>query len=191
MLWFPLSTSMGGAYAFFSPRSAGIAVSRLGAVSRLRSDYGMNIHRKTFHSGHLYLDIDDCEVDTLLPSVFETLMAQEGKPLQVGVSSDRSRLVALLRQSGFELKRRCYEMDVTASDLAVSLPERPQCLATACAGTAAYDSCVEKMYRHYLDTHSAVNPLTCPQEAFYGVLLQSGTYEEGYPDICTTACMRP
>lgn len=47
------------------------------------------------------------------------------------------------------------------------------------------------MYRHYLDTHSAVNPLTCPQEAFYGVLLQSGTYEEGYPDICTTACMRP
>ena len=42
-------------------------------------------------------------------------------------------------------------MDVTASDLAVSLPERPQCLATACAGTAAYDSCVEKMYRHYLE----------------------------------------
>lgn len=97
----------------------------------------MNIHRKTFHSGHLYLDIDDCEVDTLLPSVFETLMAQEGKPLQVGVSSDRSRLVALLRQSGFELKRRCYEMDVTASDLAVPPPARPPTIHAwkRCTGT--------------------------------------------------------
>lgn len=154
---------MGGTYAFFSPRSAGIAVSRLGAVSRLRSDYGMNIHRKTFHSGHLYLDIDDCEVDTLLPSVFETLMAQEGKPLQVGVSSDRSRLVALLRQSGFELKRRCYEMDVTASDLAVSLPH----------GRLRF---MRGKDVPALPGYAAVNPLTCPQEAFYGVLPKTAVY---------------
>ena len=75
----------------------------------------MKMYSKAFHSGYLYLEIDDHEIDTLHPAVFETLMIQERKPLQVCISSDRSRLVELLRQSGFELKRRCYEMDVAAS----------------------------------------------------------------------------
>lgn len=147
----------------------------------------MKMYSKEFHSGHLYLEIDDHEIDTLHPAVFETLMIQERKPLQVCISSDRSRLVELLRQSGFELKRRCYEMDVAASDLAVPLPSQPQSLSTACAGMAAYDSCVAKMYRHYLNTHSAVNPLTCSQEAFSDVLPRVVVYSGSARSIRSAA----
>lgn len=145
---------------------------------RLRSNDAMKMYYKKFHSGHLYLDIEDCEIDTIRPSLFEELMDRSGKPLQVSVSSSRAQLVGLLKQSGFELKRRCYDMHVLTSDLVVPLPAKPQSLPMAHIGTAAYDSCVEKMYQYYRDTHSTVNPLTCTQEEFSEILPQTAAYSK-------------
>lgn len=136
----------------------------------------MKIYCKTFHSGHLYLDIEDHEIDTIRPSLFEALIDRFGKPLQVSASSDRSQLAGLLRRSGFALKRRCYEMSVLPSDLVAPLPPAWQRPSTASAGTAAYDACAGKMYQYYRDTHAPVNPLTCTRETFYDVLPKTVAY---------------
>lgn len=136
----------------------------------------MKIYCKKFHSGHLYLDIADREIDTIRPTLFEALIHRFGKPLQVSASSDRLQLAGLLRRSGFALKRRCYEMSVLPSDLVAPLPPERQGPSMAGVGTAAYDACAEKMYQYYRDTHAPVNPLTCTREAFYDVLPKTVAY---------------
>ena len=147
----------------------------------------MKIYEKRFHRGHLYLDIEDCEIDTIDPSQFEDLMRRSGKPLQIAVSSSRTRLVGLLRRAGFRLRRRCYDMNVFKSDLAFPLPEKPQGVPTAHCGTAIYEACAEKMYQYYRDAHSAVNPLTCTQEAFYDILPKTVAYSSRENEIDSAA----
>ena len=70
-----------------------------------------------------------------------------------------------LTAGGFERKRRCYELEVTADHLVEPLTaELP--LHTASKGSPLYADCCELLYSHYCVTHAPVSPLTVSQEVF-------------------------
>ena len=79
----------------------------------------LKTYRNPFHASHLYLRLTEEEADALSPACFAELSEKYGLPLQVMVFSEAKGTISLLQRSGFELKRRCYELQVSSSDLLV------------------------------------------------------------------------
>ena len=77
----------------------------------------LETYRNPFHASHLYLRLTEEEAEALSPACFAKLFEQYGLPLQVMAFSDAKGTISLLQRSGFELKRRCYEVQVSSSDL--------------------------------------------------------------------------
>lgn len=130
----------------------------------------------SFHSEHLYLKLDAGEEDQVQASYFDRLLAEKGKPLQIGVFSNARGLIDLLKKAGFVLKRRCYEMDVGAGDLRFPLPDGSVELSEARKDTDQYAACAEMMYEYYSRTHAAVSPLTASLLDFTGMLPATALY---------------
>jgi len=136
----------------------------------------MEIYNNSFHSGHLYIKIDDDEAGKVQVSQFEKLFNEQRKPLQTAVLSNDCKLIKLLKDSGFILKRKCYETDVSASDLKFPPANHPHQLIETRKGTDDYAICAEMMYEYYSDTHFAVNPLTASRSEFYDILPANAIY---------------
>jgi len=87
-----------------------------------------------------------------------------------------------LTAGGFERKRRCYELEVTSSDLAVPLIPAVE-LHAAQKGSALYNTCCDLLYAYYSATHDAVSPLTVTQEVFCTTLPETVVccVEDGKP----------
>lgn len=66
---------------------------------------------------------------------------------------------------GFELKRRCYELQAHAADLTVSLLNTVP-LTKVTDGTVEYDRCCKLLYDYYSETHYAISPLTVDADTF-------------------------
>ena len=130
----------------------------------------MKIFNNSFHSGHLYLRIDDNEVEKIQVSQFEKLFDEKRKPLQIMVLSNDYKLIDLLKESGFLLKRKCYETVVTTSDLKFPLENHSRQLIETHKGMDDYATCAEMMYEYYSDTHFSVNPLTASLSEFCDIL---------------------
>ena len=147
----------------------------------------MNCYINKYHSSHLYLDIDAQEVPSLRRSVFDDLIREHGRPLQVMVPSDDAPLTELLVRAGFVLKRKCFEMDVSAADLALPLPESFPAISETRKGTPEYTECAERMYEYYSQTHAEVNPLTAPMADFIEALPETVLYSTGNGTIDAAA----
>ena len=126
----------------------------------------MDVYTNEFHSGHLYVRITEQEAGHLDIAAFEKLIDEHRKPLQIIVPVDATKTIRLLVKVGFALKRRCYEMDVRASDLRTPLSAPVERLVAAHRGTLAYAECARRMYAYYAETHLSVNPLTASLQAF-------------------------
>lgn len=136
----------------------------------------LDTYTNTYHGEHLYLKIEEAELERMDSSVFDELIMRSNKPLQIVLSSDETRLIGFLRCAGFELKRCCYEMDVESSDLAAPLQLCPEALFEAQRGTPEYLICAEKMYLHYCRTHLSVSPLTASPDEFAALLPEKALY---------------
>lgn len=138
----------------------------------------MKTYENPFHRGHLYFVMEDQDTADEILQKIEDLLRKEERPLQTGVFSDNSERIRLLRESGFFLKRKCYEMDVCQSDL-ISPAGADGCeLLTAEKGSDAYSACAERIFHHYARTHAQVNPLTASHEAFSNILPAQALYME-------------
>ena len=124
----------------------------------------MEIYRNKYHAAHLYLRIQDGE--SIDPSVFQALMKEYSCPLQVMVPSQSEGLVSLLTDSGFQVMRRCYEVEASKRDLLSCLPPFVTELPSAQKGSAEYAVCAKMMFDHYTETHAKVNPLTASLDEF-------------------------
>ena len=147
----------------------------------------METYCNLFHNSYLYLRIDKAEIDSLSPSVFEELSRKHNMPLQVMVPSDATRIVALLQKANFQLKRKCYEMEVGPSDLLSALPRHAQPLFVSHKGSPAFSACAALMYRYYQDTHAAVNPLTASPGEFFEMLPTTALYAGAASDPLSAA----
>ncbi len=136
----------------------------------------MEIYHNKYHRKHLYLNIDDHEVPHLQSIVFEELIEKHREPLQIMVPSDAEHLIGILEQSGFVLKRRCYEMDVCSADLISPLSNDFTALSEARRGAADYEECAGMMYAYYAATHASINPLTATRADFDEMLPDTVLY---------------
>lgn len=136
----------------------------------------MEITPNKYHGNHLYLKIEEQEVPHLQSTVFEALIEKYRKPLQIMVPSDAERLIGILEQCGFGLKRKCYEIDVCPADLVRPLSNDYSALSEARRGAARYEECAGRMYAWYADTHAPISPLTAARADFDEMLPDTVLY---------------
>ena len=138
----------------------------------------MKTYENPFHRGHLYIEIEDEDLYDGIVQKIEDLFQENKRPLQTSLSSDESECIRLLLESGFLLKRKCYEMNACRSDLLLPLEKNPSELFTAEKGSETYAACAEMMFGYYAVTHASVNPLTASLEEFTNILPSSAVYTE-------------
>ena len=124
----------------------------------------MEVYIKKFHKNNIYIRIRDLEKIKI--SDFEEISEKYLKPIQIGVYSDESHLVGLLKKSGFIKKRSTYEIEVKASDLKKPLEDPAINLEIEEIGFEFYNKSARLLYDYYKMTHESVNPLTVDFEEF-------------------------
>lgn len=135
-------------------------------VYRSGQDIGcITVSGNPYHSHHCYLNLGLDQYDPKIATELFSLLRKElGQPLQVMLCSTQE-MYNFLVAGGFERRRRCYEAEVSSSDLVV--PVYPSVnLHTIQKGSALYASCCELLYAYYSATHEVVSPLTVPLDVF-------------------------
>ena len=126
----------------------------------------VRVDRNPFHSQNAYLKLELHEFKPeLAHDLFAWFRMELGRPLQVMLSSQEEKMTKLLRSGGFELRRRCYEVEGGIPDLKESVNEAMP-LREAEPGDKAYDLCCNLLYRYYQTTHEAISPLTVSEREF-------------------------
>ena len=135
-------------------------------VYRSGEDIGcITISDNPFHNTHRYLNLGLTQYDpSIAKDLFSRLRKELGQPLQIMLYS-KPEMCNFLTAGGFVRKRRCYELEVASSNLAIS-PAPTVELHTAQKGSTLYDTCCDLLYAYYSATHEAVSPLTATQEVF-------------------------
>lgn len=135
-------------------------------VYRSGQDIGcVTVSNNPYHNQHCYLNLDLDQYDPAIArELFSLLRKELGQPLQVMLYF-KQKMHVFLTAGGFDRKRRCYELEVSSSDLVATL--RPSVeLHTIQKGTTLYATCCELLYTYYSATHEAVSPLTVPLDVF-------------------------
>ena len=135
-------------------------------VYRSGEDIGcITLSDNQYHNTHRYLNLGLTQYDpSIAKELFSLLRKELGQPLQIMLYSTPEMHI-FLTAGGFERKRRCYELEVTSSDLAVPLIPAVE-LHAAQKGSALYNTCCNLLYAYYSATHETVSPLTATQEVF-------------------------
>lgn len=135
-------------------------------IYRSGKDIGcITVSNNQYHNTHRYLNLGLTQYDpSIAKELFSHLRKELGQPLQIMLYS-KLEMYNFLTAGGFERKRRCYELEVTSSDLAVPLTPTVE-LHTAQKGSSLYNTCCDLLYAYYSATHDAVSPLTVSQDVF-------------------------
>lgn len=147
----------------------------------------MKTYIKKLHNKHMYLDIENSEISKLENRDFDKLIAHYNKPLQVGVYSDNHELIDLLTKSDFSLKRKCYDLEVSKSDLKYPLENEIKDLFETRSGQLEYEYCCKMIYDYYAKTHYDVNPLTANLDDFIDRIPQTVIYTKSKDHIAYCA----
>lgn len=135
-------------------------------VYRSGQDIGcITVSDNQYHSSHRYLNLGLDQFDpAIAKELFSLLRKELGQPLQVMLYPTQE-MYDFLIAGGFERKRRCYELEVSSSNLAAPLHPSVELHAIQ-KGSPLYSICCELLYAYYCATHEAVSPLTVPQDVF-------------------------
>lgn len=135
-------------------------------VYRADQDIGcICVSTNPYHNRNLYLDLALTQYDPVIAKELFSLLRRElSKPLQV-ITDSRKNRHGFLTAGGFERRRRCYELEVSPTDLIVPLHASTE-LHAAVKGSPIYAACCELLYAHYCETHAPVSPLTIDADAF-------------------------
>lgn len=135
-------------------------------IYRSGKDIGcITVSDNQYHNAHCYLNLGLEQYDPVIAKELFSLLHKElEQPLQVMLYSTLE-MYNFLASGGFVRRRRCYELEVTSSDLAVPLIPEVE-LHAAQKGSVLYNACCDLLYAYYSATHEAVSPLTVTQEVF-------------------------
>lgn len=138
-----------------------------------------------YHNRHCYLDLGLEQFDpAIAKELFSLLLKELGRPLQVMVYSWEDRH-DFLAAGGFARTRRCYELEVSPSDLSAPLRASTE-LHTTVKGSPMYAVCCELLYDYYRKTHTSVSPLTVDADTFCATLPETVMHciADGKPIHC-------
>lgn len=135
-------------------------------VYRSGQDIGcVTVSANPYHNRHLYLTLGLDQYDPAIANALFSLLREElGRPLQVMLYPTQE-MNAFLIAGGFVRRRRCYEIEVSSSDLLAPLEPCVE-LQTLRKGSPMYAACCELLYVYYRAAHDAVSPLIVPPDAF-------------------------
>ena len=126
----------------------------------------VSVSRNSFHGQNAYLKLKLRKLDPeIAKNLFALLRAELDCPLQVMISSEERELAEFLRAGGFSLRRRCYEVEGSASDLREA-PAGRTSLREAGEGDPAYGLCCRLLCNYYRETHKEVSPMTASEAEF-------------------------
>lgn len=134
----------------------------------------METYTKEFHNKHTYIKIND--IEKVKVGDLEDLAKE--RPLQIGIDSDHLAVIDLLKKSGFILKRKCYEVEVTREDLKkpIGTPKLETKLTSK--GELAFEKASDLVFKYYKKTHEDVSPLTVGFKEFKEILPEKVFYYE-------------
>ena len=143
----------------------------------------METYTKEFHNKHTYIKINDIEKVTV--GDLEDLAKE--RPLQIGIDSDQLAVIDLLKKSGFILKRKCYEVEVTREDLKnpIGTPKLETKLTSK--GELAFEKASDLVFKYYKKTHEDVSPLTVGLKEFKEILPDQAFYYEKESQVLMAA----
>ena len=138
---------------------------------------GVSVSRNPFHGQNAYLKLNLRKLDPgIAKDLFALLRSELDCPLQVMISSEERELAEFLRAGDFSLRRRCYEVEGSVSDLREAPAERASLRETG-KGDPTYRLCCRLLYHYYQETHKAVSPLTVSEAEFCAELPVRVVYE--------------
>lgn len=125
----------------------------------------ITVSHNPYHNRHGYLNMGLTRYDPQIAAeLFGLLRKKLNCPLQVMLYASQT-MHDFLATGGFERRRRCYELEAHAADLAVPL-QNDLTLTKISIGTAGYDRCCKMLYDYYSQTHRSISPLTVDAEIF-------------------------
>lgn len=135
-------------------------------IYRAGQDNGcIRVSVNPYHDQHCYLDLGLTQFDSAVAKELFSLLRKElGKPLQMMCYSWEG-YHDFLTAGGFVRRRRCYELEVSPSDLVAPLNSGLH-LHTVTRGSPMYEACCDLLYTYYRETHAPISPLTAPQDVF-------------------------
>ncbi|MGN0629085.1 MAG: hypothetical protein ACI4IW_05610 [Oscillospiraceae bacterium] len=137
----------------------------------------IEVYTSPFYAGNCYLRLSLAQYDpSLSTELFSVLKRLTGHPLQVMTESENAVLTDFLKAGGFELKRRCFESEVSAADF-IGGAAPGGGLFEAAAGSAEYLSCCELLYDYHKATHRKINPLTSSLGEFQKMLPKTVVFD--------------
>lgn len=160
-------------------------------IYRSGDDIGcITVSDNPYHNTHCYLNLGLSQYDpSIATELFSCLRGELGQPLQV-MCFRTQKMQDFLTAGGLECKRRCFEVEVSSSDLAFSLSPELQ-LYIAQKGTAPYDACCSLLYGYYSATHAPISPLTVPQDIFVSKIPETVLYNMADGKIIHYAFVEP
>lgn len=148
-------------------------------------------YRNNFHNRNCYLKLSLEKYEVLFSKeLFELLQDKVKCSLQVMISSKENESINFLEMGGFQCKRKCYEMEVSAEKLQCteqrimgSIEEISVCKK----GMAEYNLCARFMFEYYGKMHENINPLTADFTAFLTRLPEEVFYQKDNKGILHVA----
>ena len=129
----------------------------------------IGVSANPYHKQHCYLNLGLEQFDPAIAKELFSLLREEiGRPLQVMCYSWKG-WHDFLTAGGFERRRRCYELEVSADHLIAPLHASAE-LHIAVKGSPMYAACCELLYAYYCKTHTPVSSLTVDADAFCAAL---------------------
>lgn len=143
----------------------------------------METFTNKFHNNHTYIKIND--ISKVSSADFDGLA--KDRALQIGVYSDQLDLIDFIKEAGFVLRRKCYEVEVCREDLKYPLnPPKTEGKLTR-KGENFYDKACELIFSYYKKTHESVSPLTASLEEFKKTLPREVFYYENAGNLIFAA----
>ena len=97
-------------------------------------------------------------------AIFTELRKITNLPLQIALSSIENEIIDFLLAGCFVCKRKCFEVEASASDYIGSNASIPLSFVNRCDDL--YETCCRMMFDRYIETHNAISPWTGTFENF-------------------------
>lgn len=121
-------------------------------------------HRNSYHGRNCYLKLELERMDFDAAELFAGLYGEKQSPLHTMLPHPQQQAAEFLLRGGFGLRRRCFLMKVSQSDLIAPAAEGE--LLEYTKGSEEYDAACHLLYDQYARDHAAISPLTADFNTF-------------------------
>ncbi|MBR6787564.1 MAG: hypothetical protein IKM26_06565 [Clostridia bacterium] len=129
----------------------------------------VQLYDNPYHLTNCYLHLELKELNhSIGASLFAELKKITHRPLQIMIDSTETSTLAFLTASGFECRRKCYEIEVRFTDYTGGKTSLP--LSHCQVGDADYMQSCQLLFDHYVATHKSINPWTADFQTFCSTL---------------------